>query len=392
MKAISWVVVLGLALGSAEASGQERPPAGGARAPRRAAQEERIDFEKARELLQKRQSGEKLTEEEAAYLQRARAARQAAQGAGQPNRNTGPTGGKEKIGEKPLTEMTSEDRYKGEDGGLYGGGKNEPPKDHADAALAAIAKIEPLDAAGEPSESGIIGFVSISMSNATQEFSRFKRIADEDQSKSPRVTIVDCAQGGQAMAEWVDPQAGPWQEAARRLEAAKVDPKQVQIAWIKLANKGPRGDLNEHGNKLEDDTIAVIQNAKAKFPNLRIAYLSSRIYGGYSSGALNPEPYAYESGFVVRWIIQRQIKEDKALNYDASRGKVNAPVLLWGPYLWADGVTPRKADGLKYTREDLSGDGVHPSNAGRDKVARLMLEFYKSDPLAKSWFVGQREK
>ena len=24
--------------------------------------------------------------------------------------------------------MTAEDRYKGEDGGLYGGGKNEPPE------------------------------------------------------------------------------------------------------------------------------------------------------------------------------------------------------------------------------------------------------------------------
>ena len=389
MKAISPIVVLALALGSAPGWAQEQAPAGGARTRRQAAQEERIDFQKARELLRKKQGGEKLTEEEAAYLQRAKAARQAAEAAGQPKRDARPVGGKEKIGEKPLTEMTSEDRYKGEDGGLYGGGKNEPPKEHAAAALAAIGKIEPLDAAGKPSDTGLIGFVSISMSNATQEFSRFKRIADEDQAKSPRVEIVDCAQGGQAMAEWVDPQGRPWQEAMRRLSTAMVDPKQVQVAWIKLANKGPRGDLAEHGKKLEEDTLAVIQNAKAKFPNLRVAYLSSRMYGGYSTGPLNPEPYAYESGFVVRWLIQRQMKEDKALNYDASRGEVKAPVLLWGPYLWADGMTPRKADGLHYTRDDLSGDGTHPSDAGREKVARVMLEFYKSDPLAKPWFVGQ---
>ena len=57
---------------------------------------------------------------------------------------------------------------------------------------------------------------------------------------------------------------------------------------IKLANKGPRGDLQTHGRKLQRDTLAVIQNAKARFPHLRIAYLSSRIYGGYSSGPLNP--------------------------------------------------------------------------------------------------------
>jgi hypothetical protein len=200
------------------------------------------------------------------------------------------------------------------------------------------------------------------------------------------VAIVDCAQGGQAMAEWVDPQAQPWQTAARRLAVAKVAPEQVQVAWIKLANKRPHGDLAEHGKKLEKDTLAVVQNAQAKFPNLRVAYLSSRIYGGYSAGPLNPEPYAYESAFVVRWLIQRQIKGDDELAHDASRGKASAPVLLWGPYLWADGITPRKADGLLYRREDLAADGTHPSAAGQEKVARLMLEFYKTHPLAKSWF------
>jgi hypothetical protein len=307
---------------------------------------------------------------------------------GQARRNSPPTGGKDSIGQKPLTEMSADDRYKGQDGGLYGGGKNEPPERHRKAALSALAAIEPRDAKGRPSENGTIGFVSISMSNATQEFSLFKRLADADPAKSPRVTIVDCAQGGQAMAEWVDPQARPWQEAARRLTLANVAPAQVQVAWIKLANKVPRGDLNEHGKKLEKDTLAVIQNARSKFPNLRVAYLSSRIYGGYSTSPLNPEPYAYESAFVVRWLLQRQIDADQALNYDAARGKVRAPLLLWGPYLWADGVTPRKADGLTYRREDLAADGTHPSQSGRKKVAELMLDFFKTDPLAKPWFAN----
>jgi hypothetical protein len=59
---------------------------------------------------------------------------------------------------------------------------------------------------------------------------------------------------------------------------------------------------------------------------------------------------------------------------------------LWGPYLWADGTTPRTDDELTYTRADLAGDGTHPSEAGRDKVARLMLTFFKNDPLARGWF------
>jgi hypothetical protein len=153
-----------------------------------------------------------------------------------------------------------------------------------------------------------------------------------------------------------------------------------------LANKGPGGDLAEHGTKLKRDTAAVVQNAKAHFPNLQIAYLSSRIYGGYALSALNPEPYAYESGLVVRWLIQDQIRGDAALNFDAGRGAVKAPLLLWGPYLWANGTTPRRGDGLVWTRDDLAGDGTHPSASGREKVARMLLGFFKTDPLARPWF------
>ena len=301
-----------------------------------------------------------------------------------PDRAAGPQGGKESMGFKPLSEMGAEDKYKGEDGGLYGSGKNEPPAAHLAAAKKATQQITPLDADGKPSASGTIAMVSISMSNATQEFSMFKQIADRDERKSGKLTIVDCAQGGQAMAEWVDPDARPWQEAMRRLRDAKVETNQVQIAWIKLANKGPRGDLSEHGAKLKKDTLAVIHNAKEKFPNLRVIYLASRIYAGYATGGLNPEPYAYESAFVARWLIQDQIKGVSELAFEGDDPK--AAVLLWGPYFWSDGTTPRKSDGLVWKREDFAGDGVHPSQSGRRKVADMMLKFYTTDELAKSWF------
>jgi hypothetical protein len=296
-------------------------------------------------------------------------------------------GGKPSVGLKPLTEMSADDKYKGEDGGLYGGGKNEPPEAHRKAAEKESAKIEPLDADGKPAKDGIIAVVSISMSNATQEFSFFKQLADRDPKKSPNVAIVDCAQGGQAMAEWVDPKAMPWTVADRRLAAARVSPKQVQIVWVKLANKGPSGDLVEHGKKLQKDTLAVLQNAKARFPNCRIAYLGSRIYGGWSTGRLNPEPYAYEGAFAVRWLIQDQIKGNAELNYDSEKGAVKTPLLLWGPYLWADGTTPRKSDGLIYERKDLADDGVHPSQSGRQKVADMLLKFFQSDPITSQWYV-----
>jgi hypothetical protein len=369
-------------------------------APQRAAKAaEPIDFARARELMQKRQRGETLTAEEEAYLQRAMEARRAgARPGAEPGRQPGarPGGadrailGVESTGLKPLSEMTADDRYEGEEGGLYGGGRNEPPEAHRKAAEAELAKIQPLDAEGKPAADGTIVLVSLSMSNATQEFSTFKPLADADAAKSPRLTIVDCAQGGQAMAEWADPDARPWEEALRRLAAAGVSPQQVQVAWVKLANKGPRGELKEHGGKLQRDTLALLQNAKKRFPNLRIAYLSSRIYGGYTHGGLNPEPYAYESAFPVRWLIRDQIAGEAALCFDPAGGEVKAPLLLWGPYLWADGVKPRQ-DGLVWTRGDLAGDGTHPSQSGREKVAGMLLDFFKNDPLARPWFVAKRE-
>jgi len=386
---LAWVGQLLLAQKNLDPQGQ--PPAAPQKldAEKNNAQKtaaESIDFDKARSLLKKQSRGGTLTADEAAYLERAKAARRAGQQA--PARANPPAGGKEKQGFKPLTEMSADDRYRGEDGGLYGAGKNAPPDEHRKAALAALAQVQPRNRAGDPAKDGRIAFISISMSNATQEFSKFKELADADPAKSELVTIVDCAQGGQAMAEWVNPSALPWSEVDRRITAAGISDAQVQVAWIKLANKGPRGTLAEHGHQLGEDTLAVIHNAQTRFPNLQVVYLSSRIYGGYAASALNPEPYAYESAFAARWLIQRQIKGVKELAYDGA--KPVAPVLLWGPYLWADGVTPRQADQLVYQRSDLGPDGTHPSPAGREKVAKLILGFCKEDELAKGWFVRER--
>ena len=353
---------------------------------------EGIDFDRARELFRKREGGQTLTADEEAYLRRAMAERQRTQpNGGPPGRDDRALLSRATTDLKPLCDMSADDRYLGEDGGLYGKGQNVPPEAHRLAAQAMLRQIRPLNSRGEADDNGRVVLVSISMSNATQEFSRFKQIADPDPQKSGKLTIVDCAQGGQAMAEWVAPNAAPWGEAMNRIERAGVTPAQVQVAWIKLANKGPRGDLQTHGRKLQKDTLAVIQNAKAKFPNLRIAYLSSRIYGGHSGGGLNPEPYAYESAFAARWLIQDQMQGNAELAYGSEKSpasSVKAPLLLWGPYLWADGTTPRQSDKLKWERSDLGPDGTHPSPAGQQKVAQLLLTFFKTDPLASSWFAS----
>ena len=338
-----------------------------------------IDWPKAKELHQREQRGEPLSAEEQQYLDRAKAARKGSDHRG----DAGPASQRKAPDSlKPLTDMSAGDRYEGEDGGLYGNGNNQPPDALQQAATETISHVQALDAAGEPSASGRIAFVSISMSNATQEFSRFKQIADADPRKFTKLTIVDCAQGGQAMAQWAVPDGRPWQEAMNRIGRAGVTPRQVQVVWIKLANVRPTGPMAGHLAKLEADTIAVLHLAKSRFPNLRVAYLGSRIWAGNATGNLNPEPYAYESAFAVRHLIQRQLRADAALAPDKS------PLLLWGPYLWAEGEKGRQFDDLRYVKDDFRADGVHPSESGRDKVARQLLEFFAGNPLAKGWFTG----
>jgi hypothetical protein len=347
-------------------------------------QQGQIDFNRARELIEKQRGGGQLTPDEREYVQRARAAREAmmkGQAAGQPAKPTGLI---------PLDQLPAAEKHKGEDGGLYGGGKNEPPPEIRKAAARELARIVPLDAQGSPSPDGKIVLISMGMSNTTQEFSKFKELADADTARSPRLVIVDCAQGGRDAARWSDPADPTWKTAEDRLAAAGVTPRQVQAAWVKHARIGPAryGEFPRHAEELQGHITKSLQIAREKFPNLRLAYLSSRIYAGYASTQLNPEPYAYESAFAVRGLIQAQAKGDPKLNCDPARGDVKAPLLLWGPYLWADGTTPRKSDGLVWTREDLAGDGTHPSPAsGREKVARLLLEFLKTNANAKGWFL-----
>ncbi len=288
------------------------------------------------------------------------------------------------VGFMPLTELGA-GIYKNYSGGLYPQGSNVNPPAHLAAGLALAKQVVPRNSAGAAdSINGKIVLLSIGMSNATQEFSAFKSLADADAAKNPQLVIVDGAQGGQTAAIIADSTANFWNVIDQRLRNANVTRSQVQAAWVKEADAGPTRAFPGHAQILSNEMEMIARILKAKYPNLKIAYWSSRIYAGYATTNLNPEPFAYESGFAVKWLIEKQISGDTTLAFAGARPK--APWLAWGTYLWADGMKPR-GDGLIWECRDFQADGTHPAPSGRTKVANLLLAFFKTEVTAASWFL-----
>jgi hypothetical protein len=265
----------------------------------------------------------------------------------------------------PLTELGTA-TYHGFRGGLYPGGRNAPSARYLAKGLAAAKKVKPIG--------GKIVLLSIGMSNTTQEFSVFKRLADADPRKRASVVIVDGAQGGQDAIRIGTASAPFWSVVDQRLQQARVSAAQVQVVWMKQAYAGPRETFPADARRLQGALRSIHRILAARFPNLRLVYLSSRIYAGYASTSLNPEPYAYQSGFAVKWTVQDRIE-----------GKLTGPWVGWGPYLWADGLRARK-DGLTWSCDALAPDGTHPSESGRRKVADQLLRFFTTSPTARTWF------
>lgn len=273
-------------------------------------------------------------------------------------------------------------------GGLYPGGSNVRPPMHDSAGLSFAHGVRPLDAEGGPDPEGRIVLLSIGMSNTSAEFRAFKHLAHSDSDKNPNLVIVDGAQESAGASRLASDLIGGryWDEVDRRLRASGVGPAQVQAAWIKVAEGYPASPFPHHALSLKDNLNQIVQALPQRFPNLRLGYCSSRIFGGYASVRLNPEPYAYESGFSVKWLIEDQINGTPDLNFDPARGPSRAPWLAWGPYLWANGLISR-SDGLTYARSDLAPDGTHPGFGACKKVAQMLHSFFTTDSTARCWFV-----
>lgn len=288
------------------------------------------------------------------------------------------------TGLTPLTDLAG-GTYMGEEGGLYPGGVNQTPPEHLATGLEAAGSIVPRGPDGAPSEAGSIAVVSIGVSNTRFAFDSFIDLAAGSRSMAEAIVLVNGAQVGRAMGQWSSARNdATWRQLEQELASAGVSPAQVQAAWIMLPNRdrGP-ATLAEARDEIES-YVAVLQIARRRYPNLALAFVSSREYGGYISEG-GSEPHAYHHAFGVKWLIEDQMSGRAELNPDPAAGPVLAPWLAWGPYVWADGLTPRQ-DGQTWECADFVDIGVHTSDSGQAKVASALLDHFTTHPAAAPWF------
>jgi PKD repeat protein len=228
------------------------------------------------------------------------------------------------------------------------------------------------------------------MSNAMGEFMTFQATMAADPTLNAKLVLVNGAQSGKDVDNWAELSNPVWSTVDSDLAAAGVTPAQVQVVWSKQAEQFPYKDgaFPSHAQELQSDLEAIARNSLTKYPNTKIEYLSTRTHPYPTDLTFpNPEPYAYETGFAVKWTIQDQINGVGNLNYNPANGPVVAPLLLWGPYIWATS-TPR-SDGFAWLPSDVSPtDHTHPTPSGRQKVADQLQAYFKTDPSATPWFLA----
>jgi len=274
----------------------------------------------------------------------------------------------------PLTEMTVPYLGLGQPG-LYPGGANVPTGPHWLAGQAALAQLEPLDAAGTNLGSPrSLVVLSIGISNTNQKWSRFERDADAARSHGAQVVLLDGAVGGWDASLIASPAAAYWNIVSGRIAAAGLTPAQVQVVWLMQSLPGESFvEAFPHGaDVFRGYLTSILGILRTNYPNLRVVYFTSRAYAGNASGH---EPWVYETGFAIQQLIA-----------DQQNGDVPAsPWIAWGPYFWSDGATPR-SDGFFWLPADVEADHVHPSPSGEQKAANLLRAFFWNAPAAGSFF------
>jgi hypothetical protein len=268
------------------------------------------------------------------------------------------------------------------------------------------------------------------------------------------LVLVNCGQESEILKAWADPSSGTWTHCNDQLTFAGVTPKQVQVIFFKDVNSEPGGStffnppiccdmqhLLDGGQSCDSrDTPGISipyppnplfppanmpdvckimmymgiigRLSKTYYPNVQQMFVEGRSYSGYSTWPVDPEPFAYEQSFAMKWVITAQLKQALGLYTSPSynnmtldigytgtscSGGACAPWIGWGPYLWAPACAAgQRSDGLCWNQSDFtSADYIHTRSAGTGtpyvgimKATSVTLPYMLSNPYSGPWFAA----
>jgi hypothetical protein len=260
----------------------------------------------------------------------------------------------------PLDQLGPGTSYQGFSGGLYGDGSNQPSSSLLGAALAAAGQVVPRSYFGAPSSFGKVGIIAIGQSTTKQWFPYFQRLAAG--RLLGQFVLVNAGQDSIVAQNWAS-SSQPWSVADSLVAASRLSRYQVQVAIVDSARirSWNDGSLPSQVSAYSSNLARIVSIAKAHYPNLGLVYfLPFHDSEFVSPRRMLQEPFTYQLGFGIQHLVTTQ--------------GTGSPVLLWGPYVWAQMANPA-----------YYYDGIHFTSAGRAEMASLMWSFLQTDPAAGRW-------
>ncbi len=291
---------------------------------------------------------------------------------------------------KALAPLTKGGLYLGKyEMGLYPDGNNEMPEAYRKTGERLAASIRPLDTSGKPdAKNGKILLLSVGHSNGRYYFGALEDKLRQNASElHPRFEFINAAVPGAGllrMKNWQTepPQSKSWLRAKELTSRAGYSPLQVQ-ALLFIATDSPahpkallpQPQFPKQIEEMQRNLGMVLARFAKDFPNLKIAYLMSDGLRHYSG----VEPYAYQEGFAVKWLIESQIKKQPGTAFEGKSRKL--PWLAWGPYIWDNSWD-----------ESYFLDGTHAAPMARAVFVEKTWQLFTSDSVAKPWFLRESTK
>lgn len=251
----------------------------------------------------------------------------------------------------PLPELGT-DTYFGEQGGLYPG-SNEPTGDYL-TELTAVSDVLVND--------NQVVALSLGMSAMQNMSSGFAGCCAQ------RVTFVNGAIGSKQQ-QWEDPNHTVWDRGTQMLAGQGLTAVDVDVVLYHNTIGGLSGEFVPAATQLKDSLAITMDIIQDKYPNAQMILLTSRYHANYApAGSKSPEPYAYYSGFSVKWLIEDRI------NCTADCG---VP-LAWFAYLWDE----------SWPQSWYVSDGIHLSNAGKTQAGLIWQTQMNAAAHIAPWYLG----